>query len=80
MEHVGKHLENQAQGKCVVRQGDDGLLVDWALREGIVERRSNGGYRLVIGGNGAGGGAGRKARNGVKMEEDDEEDAEGEDE
>ena len=82
MEHVGKHLESQAQGKCVVRQGDDGLLVGWALREGIVERRGNGGYRLVIGGNGAGGGAGRKARNGIKVEEDgnDEEDAEGEDE
>ncbi|PVH85157.1 hypothetical protein DL98DRAFT_607754 [Cadophora sp. DSE1049] len=35
MEHVGKHLEVQAAGKCVVRQGDDGLLLQWALREGI---------------------------------------------
>lgn len=44
MEHVGKHLESLAHarggagaaGREVVDQGSDQLLVDWAVREGVV--------------------------------------------
>jgi hypothetical protein len=57
MEHVGKHLEKAAlstgQNKLVVEQQDDKFLVDWALREGIIERKLSGGYRLCVPGNGA---------------------------
>ena len=51
MEHVGKHLEKAAASGPYheVRQEDDNLLVQWALREGIVEVRGNG-YRLCMGG------------------------------
>jgi hypothetical protein len=67
MEHVGKHLEKAAGMKGVeVRQENDGLLVQWALREGIVEPRTGGnGYKLCA--------AGRESRV-------DDEDAEGEEE
>jgi len=51
MEHVGKHLEKAASspgaGKFEVHQEDDTLLVDWALREHIVERTVVGGFRLA---------------------------------
>jgi hypothetical protein len=50
IEHVGKHLEKAGasfgKDKFVVRQVDDELLVGWALREGIIERRIAGGFRL----------------------------------
>ncbi|KAH7350708.1 hypothetical protein BKA65DRAFT_396115 [Rhexocercosporidium sp. MPI-PUGE-AT-0058] len=76
MEHVAKHLEAQALGKGVVRQGDDNYLLSWALQEGIIENKVNGGFRLVLGGGGGAGG-----RRAVKTEHvDEEEDAEGEDE
>ncbi|KAE9378343.1 hypothetical protein N431DRAFT_329622 [Stipitochalara longipes BDJ] len=70
MEHVGKHLEKAAAStgayKFDVRQEDDQLLVQWALREGIVESRPGGnGYRLCV--------AGRESRV-------EDEDAEGEEE
>lgn len=68
MEHVGKHLEKAAAspGKGEVRQENDGLLVQWAVREGIIESRAGGnGYRLCV--------AGRESRV-------DDEDAEGEEE
>ena len=55
MEHVGKHLEKAAlstgPNKMVVEQQDDQLLVDWALREGIIERKLSGGFRLPVPGN-----------------------------
>ncbi|KAK0108176.1 hypothetical protein ONS95_002999 [Cadophora gregata] len=92
MEHVGKHLEAQALGKCVVRQGDDALLLEWAVREGIVESRGDGsasgsgGFKLVLGGGVGGGGPGRKAtgevvkdeRNGDEEEGDADADADAE--
>jgi hypothetical protein len=66
MEHVGKHLEQAAassrQYQNEVRQEDDKLLVQWALREGIVEVRGNG-YQLCKGG-----------RDRVEVEEMDDED------
>ena len=41
-EHVGRHMEKgEAQ-----RLGIDALLADWALVEGIIERKEDGGYRL----------------------------------
>ena len=53
MEHVGKHLEKAAAStgayKFEVRQEDDQLLVQWAVREGIVENRG-GSYRLCVAG------------------------------
>ena len=65
MEHVGKHLE-KAAGTAEIRQENDQLLVQWAVREGIVESRGGGhGYRLCT--------AGRESRV-------DDEDAEGEEE
>lgn len=69
MEHVGKHLEKCASGGEEVRQEDDGLLVEWARREGIVERRVGGGWRL-------GGGWAERG----EEEEGDDVDADGEDE
>jgi hypothetical protein len=68
MEHVGKHLEKVAAvGKgAEIRQENDALLVQWALREGIIEAKQGGnGYRLCSGG--------RESRV-------DDEDAEGEEE
>ena len=76
MEHVGKHLEKAAGStntglhKLVVEQQDDQFLVDWALREGIIERKASGGFRLPGPGNAAAG----------EEEEDEDEDADGEDE
>jgi hypothetical protein len=65
MEHVGKHLEKTA-GTAEIRQENDALLVQWAVREGIVESRGGAhGYRLCT--------AGRESRV-------DDEDAEGEEE
>ena len=50
MEHVGKHLEKAAASTGAnsfsVEQEDDGLLVSWALRERIVERKAGDGYKL----------------------------------
>ncbi|KAH6713281.1 hypothetical protein BKA61DRAFT_485054 [Leptodontidium sp. MPI-SDFR-AT-0119] len=74
MEHVAKHLEAQAQGKVVLRQGDDNLLLNWAFQEGIIESKANGGVRLVLGA--VGGGAG--GRRAVKLEDVDEEEADAE--
>jgi hypothetical protein len=53
MEHVGKHLEKAAttapgEKVEVVEQGNDALLVEWALREGIIEGRPGGGFRLCL--------------------------------
>ncbi|KAG4428484.1 hypothetical protein IFR05_016033 [Cadophora sp. M221] len=78
MEHVAKHLEAQAQGKLVLRQGDDNLLLSWAFQEGIIESKPNGGFRLVLGA-ASGGSGGRRP---VKLEnvDEEEEDAECEDE
>lgn len=73
MEHVGKHLESQAQGKVVVRQGDDQYLLDWAFQEGIVEEKPSGGWKLVLGAAGS-------LRRTPKVLGGDEEDAECEDE
>lgn len=65
MEHVGKHLEKAAGSSAEIRQESDGLLVQWAVREGIVESKGGNGYRLC--------GSGRESRV-------DDEDAEGEEE
>ena len=49
MEHVGKHLEKAASmgaNSFSVEQEDDDLLVNWALRERIIERNASGGYKL----------------------------------
>jgi hypothetical protein len=73
MEHIGKHLEKAAgaNGKIGVQQGNDNLLVGWALQQGIIEPNAGGGFRLVItGGN-------TKAAS-TSTAVDDEEDAEGE--
>lgn len=53
MEHVWKHLEQAAArirtNDLEVRQENDEFLVDWALREGIIEGRPAGnGYRLCV--------------------------------
>lgn len=54
MEHVGKHLEKAAAAtgvnNVVVKQGDDDLLVRWALGEGIIESRPGGGFRFCLNG------------------------------
>jgi predicted DNA-binding protein len=52
MEHVGKHLEktsatsNGATVNEIVEQESDEFMIEWALRERIIERRTSGGYRL----------------------------------
>jgi hypothetical protein len=51
MEHVGKHLEKAAAGVGEhVRQEDDTLLVEWALKEGIVQVKPGyvGVYQLCV--------------------------------
>ncbi|KUJ15910.1 uncharacterized protein LY89DRAFT_587057 [Mollisia scopiformis] len=64
MEHVGKHLERAAAaGETGVDQGRDVLLINWAVKERIVEERVGGGYRLVVG---------------SKRDEEEDADAEGE--
>ncbi|WZH43151.1 hypothetical protein QYS62_004153 [Fusarium acuminatum] len=52
-EHVGRHMEKGEGG----RLGVDGLLAQWALDEGIIERKADGEYRLSAS-NGMGGGSG----------------------
>lgn len=42
-EHVGRHMEKGEAGKL----GVDRFLARWALEEGIIERKSDGEYRLV---------------------------------
>jgi len=50
MEHVGKHLEKAAASTGAnafsVEQEDDDFLVNWALRERIIEQKAGGGYKL----------------------------------
>lgn len=52
MEHVGKHLEkasatsNGAAVNEMVEQESDEFMIEWALRERIIERKTSGGYRL----------------------------------
>lgn len=66
MEHVGKHLEKAAGGNgAAVEQGEDDLLVDWALREGVIEGKTGGGFRFCL-------------NNGARVSNDDL-DADGED-
>ncbi|CZS87929.1 hypothetical protein WAI453_000314 [Rhynchosporium graminicola] len=77
MEHVGKHLEEQAQGKVTFNQGDDVFLVEWALDEDIIEQKATGVFRLKVGGAGSGRRAVKMERMEVNM--DHEEDAEGDD-
>jgi hypothetical protein len=51
MEHVGKHLEKAASGLGEsVNQEDDGLLVEWALKEGILQNKAGyvGAYQLSL--------------------------------
>ena len=50
-EHVGRHMEKGEAG----RLGIDLLLARWALDEGIIEMRDDGGYSLCTGGAGQGG-------------------------
>ncbi|KAJ3528446.1 hypothetical protein NM208_g10191 [Fusarium decemcellulare] len=52
-EHVGRHMEKGEGG----RLGVDSLLAQWALDEGIIERKGDGEYRLSAS-NGMGGGSG----------------------
>lgn len=92
MEHVGKHLEKMVAGASgkgpggggrIVDQERDGLLVQWALNERVIERKIGGGYQMFTG-NGtsnslaAAQSAGTIIVNGYADGED--EDAEGEDE
>lgn len=78
MEHIGKHLEKAAGasgGSGRIQQGNDSLLVGWALSQGIIEPNSGvGGFRLVIAGSSNG-----KGMTGAAAAADDDEDAEGED-
>lgn len=61
MEHVGKHLEKVGGGAAAgngasskadaithreIAEGVDGDLLQWSLREGIVEEKVGGGWRL----------------------------------
>lgn len=49
MEHVGKHLEKAATALDMdVEQGDDDLLVSWAMAERIIEGRPGGGFKLAL--------------------------------
>ena len=52
MEHVGKHLEKATArtgaNSFSVEQEDDDLLVNWALRERIIERKAGGGYKFCV--------------------------------
>lgn len=51
-EHVGRHMEKGEAERLLVDQ----LLADWALGEGIIEKREEGGYMICGGGGGGGGG------------------------
>lgn len=48
MEHVAKHLEKSTgtRGSSSVKHDNDGLLVSWALKEGIIEH-VDGVYKLI---------------------------------
>jgi ankyrin repeat protein len=52
MEHVGRHLEmvtatgNRVMSSEVIEQESDEFMIEWALRERIIERRPSGRYRL----------------------------------
>ena len=52
MEHVGRHLEKASatsNGPAVneiVEQESDEFMIEWALTERIIERKTSGGYRL----------------------------------
>ena len=52
MEHVGRHLEkasatsNGPTVNDIVEQESDEFIIEWALREKIIERKTSGGYRL----------------------------------
>jgi len=52
MEHVGKHLEKAAEASSGrVQQGNDSLLVGWALQQGIIEPNCGvDGFRLCVAG------------------------------
>ena len=52
MERIVKHLEQHAGASGGrVQQGNDSLLVGWALRQGIIERNGRvGGFRLCVAG------------------------------
>jgi hypothetical protein len=78
MEHIGKHLEKAAGASGGrVQQGNDSLLVGWALQQGIIEPNGGvGGFRLVIAGSNNGKGA---SASNTTVDADDDEDAEGED-
>ncbi|KAG8676755.1 hypothetical protein FPOAC2_02866 [Fusarium poae] len=52
-EHVGRHME---KGEGGGRLGVDGLLAQWALDEGIIERKTDGEYRLSTSNGMSGGG------------------------
>ncbi|UZP35485.1 hypothetical protein NXS19_003301 [Fusarium pseudograminearum] len=52
-EHVGRHME---KGEGGGRLGVDGLLAQWALDEGIIERKTDGEYRLSTSNGISGGG------------------------
>ncbi|KAM0236768.1 hypothetical protein ACHAPO_004809 [Fusarium lateritium] len=53
-EHVGRHME---KGEGGGRLGVDGLLAQWALDEGIIERKTDGEYRLSTSNGMSGGGS-----------------------
>jgi hypothetical protein len=50
MEHVGKHVEKGKGAKVDIRSERDDNLVGWALAEGVIARKTNGGYRLGVSG------------------------------
>jgi hypothetical protein len=60
MEHVGKHLDHAANQELdggesiVVDQGRDVLLIEWAVEQGIVVGKRDGGYRFLRDGEGRG--------------------------
>ncbi|KAI0206880.1 hypothetical protein F4808DRAFT_10670 [Astrocystis sublimbata] len=64
-EHVGRHMEKgEADGL-----GVDPLLTKWALDEGIIERKSDGGYRLCNN-NGTGSSTERENNQGTEYHSD----------
>ncbi|KAF7929700.1 hypothetical protein EAE99_004604 [Botrytis elliptica] len=54
MEHLGKHLESAAGEGGVMRQEDDGLFVEWAAEQKIIERGGRGEWILCAGKGGHG--------------------------
>ncbi|KAF5877082.1 putative transcription factor c2h2 protein [Botrytis fragariae] len=58
MEHLGKHLESVGKAGGVMRQEDDGLFVEWAVEQKIIER-GGGEDGFFVRGRGAMGGRGR---------------------